>query len=396
MTDRCDRAQRLRSIASILARRMPVVLDAALALLETVPLALDAARAERYQIQRQIGAGGHAEVLMAVVRGADGFHRPVAIKRVRADLVEQGRFAAMLIEEAHLVAQLSHPNVISVLDFDRDSEGRPYLVMEYIDGVDLAALFETGPLPHPVVIFIVRELLDALRYLHEPRDRGRGVRGLLHRDVTPRNVLLSREGEIKLADFGVATTFEGAMTVTTDALAGTPGYMSPEQARRSQLDGRSDLYAVGIVLWELLAHERLRVGWPGDINATAAFHAIPPPSKHRRVPVDLEAIAMRLLALERDDRYRTTEIVASDLMRCGDVPRDGRAELARVLKERFPHSRQQWRLLRPSELSPITVARPCAPADAPPWPSEPDGQRSDRPSARIEGDAQQSGLERSP
>src|SRR4051812_3418399 len=119
--------------------------------------AVDAAPSERYEIQHSIGVGGQAEVLLGIVRGADGFHRPVAIKRPRSDLAEQGRVAANLLEEAHLTSGLSHPNVVSVLDFDHDPEGRPYLVMEYVDGVDLGTLTKTGPLPHPVAIFIVRE-----------------------------------------------------------------------------------------------------------------------------------------------------------------------------------------------------------------------------------------------
>ena len=164
-----DLTLRLGEIGAVLAKRMPGVLDATIVLLESVSPPLDAACSERYEIQRQIGAGGHSEVLLAIVQGADGFHRPVAIKRVRTDLANQGPFVAMLIEEAHQTAQLSHPNVVPVLDFDRDTQGWPYLVMEYVDGVDLRTLIETGPLPHPIAIFIVRELLAGLGYIHEPR-----------------------------------------------------------------------------------------------------------------------------------------------------------------------------------------------------------------------------------
>jgi serine/threonine protein kinase len=336
-----------------------------------VPSVHDAARSARYTIHHQIGLGGHAEVLLGVVRGADGFHRSVAIKRVRQELADQARFETMLIEEAHHAARLSHPNVVSVLDLERDTEGRPYLVMEHVDGVDLATLIETGPLPCPVAIFIVRELLSALGYIHDSWDQGRDdLRGLVHRDVKPRNVLLSWAGEVKLADFGVA------MTVGASAHLGTAGYMSPEQARGEELDGRSDLYALGIVLWELLAFERLRVGLPGDVGATAAFDRIRPPSEYRQVPADLEAVAMRLLAHDREDRYLTAELVARDLMRCRDVPRDGRGDLVHLLEERFPRAGRRGSCsLQPeltfSSVSPSTVtASPGAPMDAPPWPSE--------------------------
>jgi serine/threonine protein kinase len=258
-----------------------------------------------------------------------------------------------LIEEAHHAARLSHPTVVSVLDFGRDPGGRPYLVMEHVDGIDLGALIDTGPVPYPVAIFIVRELLSGLGYIHEPWESGQGgVRGLVHRDVTPRNVLLSWLGEIKLADLGVALVLEGATTARTDSPLGTPGYMSPEQANREALDGRSDLYAVGIVLWELLAHQRLRVGPGDDLKARAVFQAIPRPSEHRQdIPADLEVVAMRLLAFDRDERYRTAELAADDLVRCQDSPRDGRGDLVRLLDERFPHTGRRRPISHPPELA---------------------------------------------
>jgi serine/threonine protein kinase len=142
----------------------------------------------------------------------------------------------------------------------------------------IGKLIETGPVPHSVAIYIVRELLSGLGYIHESRSRGRErMCGLVHRDIKPRNVLLSWEGEVKLTDFGVAQALEQAMTAGANEGAGTPGYMSPEQASREALDGRSDLYEVGIVLWELLAHHRLRAGLRGDIGATISFAAIGPP-----------------------------------------------------------------------------------------------------------------------
>jgi serine/threonine protein kinase len=278
----------------------------------------------------------------------------------------------MLAQEARLVSQFSHPNVVSILDFDHDTEQRPYLVMEYVDGINLAKLIATGPLPHPVAIFIVRELLSGLGYIHEARDRGPGRVGLVHCDVTPRNVLLSWEGEVKLTDFGVAQVLEGAMTMGENAGLGTPGYTSPELARCEELDGRSDLFAVGIVLWEILALHRLRPGLPGDVAAAIAFHLIRRPSEYQAgIPVDLEAVAMRLLAYDRDERYRTAEFAAHDLMRCQDVPRDGRAELARLLDDRFPRPHRQGPLTRPPEApskSQRTVTGRGALMNAPPWP----------------------------
>jgi eukaryotic-like serine/threonine-protein kinase len=374
-----DRATRLREIGAVLAERMPSVLDAALALLESIPPALGPTPPERYEITRQIGAGGQAEVLLATVRGAEGFHRLVAVKRARSDQVNAARSVMDLINEAHVTARLSHPNVVGVLDVDHDKAGQPFLVMEYVDGVDLGKLIEAGPVPHPVAIFIVRELLSGLGYIHEPRDLGRDRvrRGLVHRDVSPHNVLLSWEGEVKLADFGVAQMLERTMTAPAVVTVGKRGYMSPEQVSRQELDGRSDLYAVGIMLWELLSHRRF-LAEPADV--TAVFRAIPRPSEYRQdVPADLEDVAMRLLAYNREERYRTAALAAHDLMRCRDIPRDGRGDLVRLLDDRFPHARRQRPNSRPPGLGTPsevrTLTEPSVPMGAPPWPRM--GERED-------------------
>jgi len=233
-----DRTTRLREIGAVLAERMPSVLDAVITLLESIPPAVGPPRPQRYEITRQIGAGGQAEVLLATVRGAEEFHRLVAVKRVRSDQVNAARAVVDLINEAHVTARFSHPNVVGVLDVDCNKAGQPFLVMEYIDGVDLGKLIETGPVPHPVACFIVRELLSGLGYIHKPRDlgHGRARRGLVHRDVSPHNVLLSWEGEVKLADFGVAQMLERSMTAPALATVGKRGYMSPEQVNRQELE----------------------------------------------------------------------------------------------------------------------------------------------------------------
>jgi len=366
-----DLAFRLGEIGAVIAEKMPDVLDATIVLLESVPPALDAAWFERYEIRHQVGAGGSAEVFLGVIRGADGFLRPVAVKRVRSDASDPVRAAATLVHEAHVASQLSHPNVVSILDFYRDAKQLPYLVMEHVDGVDLGKLMETGPVPHPVAIFIARELLSGLGYIHKSRNR---LCALVHRDVKPRNVLLSWEGEVKLTDFGLAQALEGTMTVGTTAGAGTPGYMSPEQAHREELDGRSDLYAVGIALWELLADKRLRAGVRGDVAATITFPAVGPPSEHRQgVPADLEAIAMRLLAYLRDERYQTAGLAAHDLLHCQDAPRDGRAELARLLDERFPRAQgpsARPPALEPPSKDPRTATAPRSPMNVPTSPKD--------------------------
>jgi serine/threonine protein kinase len=277
-----------------------------------------------------------AEVSLGTVIGAEGFARQVAIKRVLASHSEDPRFAAMFIEEARIASQLSHPNVVSVLDFDRDPEGRLFLVMELVDGKDLAALCAAGRPPPSIATFVVSEILRGLGYAHELPHAGR-VRGYVHRDVSPHNVLVSWEGAVKVSDFGIAKALEGTASVRSQSVKGKPAYMSPEQVSAEALDGRSDLFAVGIILWELLAGTKLFAGGVRETFARILFRDVPRPSQLAAdVPADLEAVAMRLLARDREDRYPTAEAAIEALARCADNPRNGRSELVRWMAQRFP------------------------------------------------------------
>ncbi|HEU4731557.1 MAG TPA: serine/threonine-protein kinase, partial [Kofleriaceae bacterium] len=163
-----------------------------------------APRPVRYRLGRRIAAGGMGEVFLAEAVGEGAFSREVAVKRALPGRLESSPEAeAMFIEEARLSGLLSHPNVVSVLDFGRGEDGAPFLVMEYVDGVTLADLAKTGPIPYPLAIFVAGEMLSGLAHAHALPRPGR-VRGMVHRDVTPHNVLLSWEGAVKIADFGIA------------------------------------------------------------------------------------------------------------------------------------------------------------------------------------------------
>jgi serine/threonine-protein kinase len=338
-----------------------------------------------------------AEVFLAeaVVGGASS--REVAVKRALPGRLERSpEFEAMFIEEARLSGLLSHPNVVAVLDSGRGEDGMPFLVMEYVDGMTLADLSGTGPLPYPLAIYVVGEMLSGLAHAHV-LPRGGRVRGMVHRDVTPHNVLLSWEGAVKIADFGIAKAFEGAAASASEVTKGTQGYSSPEQLNGLPLDGRSDLFAVGVVLWELLAGRRLFAGSPGEIVTQILFRDIRRPSAHRQgVPADLEEVAMRLLSRELAERYRTAEEAASELARCQDAPRDGRQLLQSTLSQRFTRGRGErgrWKVrpdFRPEEPQPPEAGPPrsstrIAPPDEVPAP-EPDGivavgVRDEQPSA---------------
>jgi serine/threonine protein kinase len=291
----------------------------------------------KYRLERRLGGGGMAEVFAGSTVGAEGFSRRVAIKRVLPGFSDDAAFARMFVAEAQISAQLVHPNIVSVLDFDRDADGRLFLVMELVEGVSLDALLATGLLPLPAVIFVVAEILRGLGFAHDLPITG-DLRGVVHRDVSPHNVLLSWEGAVKVSDFGIAKARAASEASASVFIKGKPAYMSPEQANAQPLDGRSDLFAAGVVLWEMLVGQRLFAA--EDTRATLAavlFGKIPRPRSRRpAVPRDLERVTMRLLDRDLAARYASAEAAIADLMTCADAPRAGREAVMAVLAERFP------------------------------------------------------------
>jgi serine/threonine-protein kinase len=297
-----------------------------------------------------------AEVFRGTMLGIEGFARPVAIKRVLAGLSDVPAFSAMFIREAQIAARLSHPNIVSVLDFSRDAHGRLFMVMEYVDGTDLASLLESGPIAPSLAIFILIEMLRGLGYAHgAPSGFAAPV---IHRDVSPQNLLLSAAGAVKLADFGLARVRAVNEAVWPEDVRGKPSYMSPEQIAGEtdavELDARCDLYATGVMLWEMLAQRALFTGTRREIFRQVTFRDVVPPSRVRAgVAPDVEAVAMKLLARDRERRFVSAQAAIDALLSCRDVPRDGRGELVALLAERprvrrdepEPELAVKWRLL---------------------------------------------------
>ena len=306
---------------------------AAVALAPTTPAGPVATpNAARYKLGAKLGTGGMAEVFVGTASGAEGFTRTVAIKRVLPGLSEVPTFATMFVQEARIACRLSHPNIVTVFDFDRDAEGRLFLAMEFVEGRDLTALLASGPVPVSVAIFLAIEMLRGLGYAHDLPNSEGGTRGVVHRDVSPQNVLLSWEGAVKVSDFGLAKALD-ASAGSSGTVKGKVAWMSPEQANAEPLDGRTDLWAVGVILWELLAGESLFKGTFTEVIAQVMFREIPMP---RDVPADVAAVLKKLLMRPRDSRYANAEEAIHDLAACRDCPRDGRSELMRVLADRFP------------------------------------------------------------
>jgi tetratricopeptide (TPR) repeat protein len=273
-----------------------------------------------FEILRRLGAGGMAEVFLAKKRGAEGTFKLLVVKRILPAHGASRRFRTMFVEEAQLATRLNHPNIVQVYEFSDHGEEGLLLSMEYVEGFDLgrvisAARQKGARIPPWVAAFVVAEAAKGLHYAHERRDE-RGVPlEVVHRDVSPQNILVSHEGVVKIADFGIASA--SLFRDEPGVLKGKVGYMSPEQARREKVDRRSDIYSLGVVLYELFA---LRSPF-GKLDDDALYEAVqkgdfPPPSALvPDLPQELEAIAMRALALSPADRFQTARDMAGAIAR---------------------------------------------------------------------------------
>ncbi len=274
----------------------------------------------QFEIVRRLGSGGMAEVFLAKKRGAEGTYKVVVVKRILPGYTTSRRFRSMFIDEAQLATRLNHPNVVQVYEFSNEGEEGHILAMEYVEGCDLGHLMSAAKstatrIPPWVAAWIIGEAAKGLHYAHEKRDEGGAPLDIVHRDVSPQNVLLSFEGIVKIADFGIAS----ARLVDDEAgvLKGKFGYMSPEQARAEKVDRRSDLYSLGVILWECLTARPLHGGLGGEaLLDIVRSGKIEPPSTYRRdLPEELETIVMKLLAPRAEDRFVTGRDVAAAIAR---------------------------------------------------------------------------------
>ena len=291
----------------------------------------------QYEILERIASGGMAELYKAKRTGVEGFQKIVAIKKILPHLADDEEFVTMFADEAKLAAQLNHPNIIHIYDLGKIQAGGYFIAMEYMDGRDLRAIQQAGrelgvPLPVPLAVYIASKVASALDYAHRRRDAEGHELNIVHRDVSPQNILISYEGDIKLCDFGIAKAASKASKTQSGALKGKIQYMSPEQAWGKPIDRRSDLFSLGVVLHELLTGERLFHG-DTDINVLEKVRVaeIAPPSRaNPEVPQNLDAVVLKALAREPDDRYTN----ASDLLRDLDsvlysyTPAPGSADVA--------------------------------------------------------------------
>lgn len=279
--------------------------------------------AGNYTILGELAKGGMATVYLGQMQGSAGFTRLVAIKRLHPELATDHDFVMMLVDEARLAGQVRHPNVIDTLDLVAN-EGAFSLVLEYVEGDSLSALIRQArqqslPIPRPIGLTIVRGVLRGLHAAHEARSNDGAPLGLVHRDVSPQNILVGTDGIPRLIDFGIAKATGRLMSTRPGEIRGKFSYMSPEQLLNKPVTRQADVYATGVVLWELLTGKRLF--WGEDSRAIAAAvlrGEVPPPSQ---VDADLEAfdeVIARSTARDLGDRYLEAAEMLRDLEQIDD------------------------------------------------------------------------------
>jgi serine/threonine-protein kinase len=276
-------------------------------------------RLDRYELVAELASGGMATVFLGRILGVGGFQRFVAIKRLHPHLASEQEFVEMFLDEARLAASIHHPNVVPILEVGTSDRGY-YLVMEYIEGDTLARLLARAAtsrqrIPIPIANRIVLDTLSGLHAAHELRDDNDRHLNLVHRDVSPQNILVGINGTARITDFGVARAATRLSSTRSGQLKGKLAYMAPEQARGGMIDRRADVFAVGTVLWEVLADKRLFKGeGEADTLNRVLFEPIP---RLREIAPDvhpaLETVAMKSLERDPQKRFASAAVFADEL-----------------------------------------------------------------------------------
>lgn len=269
----------------------------------------------KYLLESKLAEGGMAEIFLARQPGFEGFERQVVVKRLLPELSTEHDFVRMFLNEARLAARLNHPHIVQIYELGQE-EGAYFLAMEYIRGEDLRSLAQQadamGMRPSPgLVCRIICEVLSGLHYAHTRTGPDGKPLGLVHRDISPQNILVTYDGTVKIIDFGIAKATQRQSSDQTQAglLKGKYAYMSPEQTRGGQIDARSDIFSAGILLWELLTWKRLfkRSTDLATLVAISDEPAPPPSHVNPDLPPELDPIVLGALAVHPDDRYPSAQ-----------------------------------------------------------------------------------------
>ena len=303
----------------------------------------------KYLLLDRISVGGMAEVFQAKAFGAEGFQKILAIKRILPSLAEDEEFIDMFIDEAKIAGQLSHANICQIYELGRLDTSH-FIAMEYVWGKDtlqiqnrLRKLHRRMPLS--MAGLIAAEACEGLDYAHRKLDADGNPLGIVHRDVSPQNIIVSYEGEVKIIDFGIAKAVSRSAKTQAGVLKGKFGYMSPEQVRGLPIDHRSDVFALGTILWEMCVGERLFTGESdfAVLEKVRNADVARPSQKNPLVPPDLEEIVLRALAKDVDDRYQDARQLQADLMAflSSQSPAYTTKELSAELKAIFAEDRER-------------------------------------------------------
>ncbi len=297
----------------------------------------------KYLLLERINVGGMAEVFIAKAFGVEGFERILAIKKILPTMAEDEEFITMFIDEARISVQLNHANVVHINELGKHDDTY-FIAMEYVAGRDVRTMLERYRrrkeiMPTAQAVFIASKICDGLDYAHRKKDaRGQDLH-IIHRDVSPQNILISYEGEVKVIDFGIAKAANRSQKTQAGILKGKFGYMSPEQVRGMPIDRRSDIFAVGVLLYEMLTGEKLFVGESDFSTLEKVRNAeVPLPSEFNpSIPQGLEKVVLKALTREPEDRYQWASDMAEDLMRfllAGDAIYSSK-HLSSYMKEAF-------------------------------------------------------------
>lgn len=324
-------------------------------------------RLDRYTLIRRVAMGGMAELYLAQQSGAAGFSKIVALKRIHAHLAQNETFTGMFLAEARLASDLNHPNLAHVLDFGECNKEH-YLTMEYVHGVNLHEALNRAraPLPMEAALQIVIDVARGLHELHEHRSTDGSPLGMVHRDVSPSNVLLAYDGSVKLTDFGIAKAMELTSATRTGTFKGKLGHSSPEQARGETIDRRSDVFCLGILLYEVTTGARAFSG-PNEfavLGKVASANYDAPETLVEDYPQDLGVLVRDALATSPQDRPATAAEFAEGV---AAFARDhgiaiGPGPVARLLRELFG---EPPAIAEPEELDRVTTDVLPRPAPAP-------------------------------
>jgi serine/threonine protein kinase len=262
-----------------------------------------------YQLIKRLATGGMAQIYLARQKGLEGFEKLLVVKRILPHLAENADFVRMFLDEARIAARLNHPNIVQIFNLGAQDDSY-FIAMEYIHGEDVRRVWKRSeqkgtPMPIQLVCRVIMEACNGLDYAHKKTDQNGKPLGIVHRDVSPQNILVTFEGGVKVVDFGIAKAADQAVVTRSGVLKGKYSYMSPEQALGKKLDQRSDIFALGVVLYELLTGTRLfkRANDIQTLNAVTEC-VVPPPSEvDEDIPKDLDPIVLKALGKEPEQRY---------------------------------------------------------------------------------------------